>query len=285
MNSVRFVFMADCQLGCYATFSGMTPAQVADYARRDMRVEVAPPATGWAWDAERLRSAVAIANGLGAAFVVVGGDMVDDPASDGQYQALREVFGELTRPVHWVPGNHDCAPDARTPTVASLAAYRARFGEDRWAFSIEGVFGIAINTVVLADPQHVPDELDSQLFALEQSLRLARQEAARHIVVFGHHPLFTHHVDEPDSYWNIPQRRRSQVVRLCNAFGVEAYFCGHWHRNGGGRAGNLEVVVTGPVGYPLGADPSGLRVVDVDAAGLVHHYLALHEPALARQEL
>jgi hypothetical protein len=34
-------------------------------------------------------------------------------------------------------------------------------------------------------------------------------------------------------------------------------------------------VVTGPVGYPLGTDPSGLRVVDVDGECLQHRYVAL----------
>ena len=45
--------MADCQLGAYATFSGMTEADVAEYATRDMRVEVVPRVAGFEWDAAR----------------------------------------------------------------------------------------------------------------------------------------------------------------------------------------------------------------------------------------
>jgi len=53
--------------------------------------------------------------------------------------------------------------------------------------------------------------------------------------------------------------------------------CGHWHRNGGGSAGDLDVLVTGAVGYPLGNDPSGLRIVDVGADDIEHEYVALED--------
>ena len=39
----EFLFLADCQLGMYATFSGMTEADVAEFAERGMRVELAMP--------------------------------------------------------------------------------------------------------------------------------------------------------------------------------------------------------------------------------------------------
>ncbi len=37
------------------------------------------------------------------------------------------------------------------------------------------------------------------------------------------------------------------------------------------------MVTTGPVGKPLGDDPSGLRIVRVGEAGLDHAYFALDE--------
>jgi serine/threonine-protein phosphatase CPPED1 len=279
VSAFRFVFMTDCQLGCYASFSGMTAEQVQSYSARDMRVEVAPPTTGWAWDQDRLRAAIAATNGIDPAFVVVGGDMVDDPSSEGQLEALREEFAALRSPVHWVAGNHDCSPDAQAPTPASLRDYRVRFGTDHWAFTHNGVACIALNSVVLSHPDSVPGELAAQMSFLEQSLEVARTDGARFILLFGHHPLFTADPDEPDTYWNVPRAQREDVLRLCAAFGVRAYFCGHWHRNARAHAGRLEVVVTGPVGYPLGEDPSGLRVVDVDELGVSHHYVALPEMA------
>src|SRR5262249_56156883 len=61
VEAFRFVFMADCQLGCYASFSGMDEADVARFAARNMRVVPAPRTEGFAWDAERYHRAIAAA--------------------------------------------------------------------------------------------------------------------------------------------------------------------------------------------------------------------------------
>lgn len=273
-HAFRFIFMTDCQLGCYASFSGLTEADVEAYAGRDMQVEAVPSVSGWEWDARRLADAVAATKELAPAFVVVGGDMVDDAASDGQYAEVRRLTAPLEPRLHWVPGNHDCAPDARVPTAQSLAAYRHRFGSDRYTFSVNGTACIVVNTVVLANPEAVADELDAQLGFVEDALRTARDDGAATILVFGHHPLFTATPDEPDTYWNVPLVRRRPLLDMFRDFGVRAYFCGHWHRNGGGWDDSVEVVVTGPVGYPLGADPPGFRVVDVNGDQVTHRYVA-----------
>ncbi len=272
----RFVFMADCQLGCYASFSGMDRSEIERFAARDMRVVAVPKTEGFDWDARRYRSAIAAAVGLGPEFVVMGGDMVDDPTSAEQRDAvLRITAGLGDIPMNWVPGNHDVAEDAVVPTPESLRRYRTTFGPDHYAFDHRGVTFVVTDTVVWQHPERVGTELDDQLAALEAALRSARTAGSRQIVAFGHHPLFTAEPDEPDSYWNIPGERRRPILDLLRAHGVRAFFCGHWHRNGGGLAGDLEVVVTGPVGYPLGADPSGFRIVEIDGASLEHRYVAL----------
>jgi 3',5'-cyclic AMP phosphodiesterase CpdA len=274
MAAFRFVFMADCQLGCYATFSGMGPADVARFAARGMRVEPVPAVEGFAWDAERYARAIQAARALRPDFVVMGGDMVDDPASDEQRRALMEISAGLDVPMHWVPGNHDAADDTVVPTPDSLRRYREHFGPDHYSFEHGGVTFVVTDTVVWQHPEKVDEEYGTQVQALTASLEVARA-AGRPIVVFGHHPPFTRTPDEPDDYWNIPLARRRGILDTLGRSGVRAFFCGHWHRNGGGWFGGVEVVVTGPVGYPLGADPSGFRVVDVDEDGIRHRYLPL----------
>jgi Icc-related predicted phosphoesterase len=274
-DSVRFLFMADCQLGCYASFSGLTPAQVTEYAERGMTVESVPRVQGFDWDARRLEDAVDAARLLRPDLVIVGGDMVDDASDPEQLAAVQRIASRLDGiPLHWVPGNHDAAPDALVPTAQSLAAYRSHFGADHYAFELRGVRFIVVNTVVWDHPEEVPDELEAQLAFLESSLRDAAGERSRRIFVLGHHPLFTADAEEPDTYWNIPQPRRRELLKLLGSFGTDAYFCGHWHRNGGGIHEGLEVVVTGPVGYPLGADPSGFRQVETTQYGVDHRYVA-----------
>ena len=89
--------------------------------------------------------------------------------------------------------------------------------------------------------------------------------------------VWDHPEKVPDDYGNIPRPRRQVLLDLFVEHGVSTYLCGHWHRNGRARHGDLEIVVVGPVGYPLGDDPSGFLVVDVDDAGVHHRYTPLTE--------
>lgn len=54
-------------------------------------------------------------------------------------------------------------------------------------------------------------------------------------------------------------------------------FAGHYHANAGGRDGDLEIVVTGPVGLPLRGAKSGMRFVTVTESGITHNYWELSE--------
>lgn len=67
-----------------------------------------------------------------------------------------------------------------------------------------------------------------------------------------------------------------------NQSGVRAIFCGHYHRNAGGRYKNLEVIVTSAVGAQIPTIDSrekdfksGYRIVEVDETNLVHKYVEI----------
>lgn len=270
----RFAFMADCQLGCYASFSGMDEADVARFAERDMVVRVTPATTGFDWDARQYERAVADANALDPAFAVLGGDMVDDPDDPDQYREVLRITEQLDAPMHWVPGNHDIGADTNVPTSASMAAYRTRFGPDHYAFQHDGATVIVVDTVVWVHAEVVAEEWEAQLAFLRTELAAAAARGGP-VIVCGHHPLFTRDADEPDDYWNVPAVRRHLLLDLLVEHGVQLYLCGHWHRCGGGMYRGLEVAVTGPVGYPLGAEPSGFRLVQVDEHDIRHEYLSL----------
>jgi len=276
-HGFRFLFLADSQLGAYATFSGADEAGVAAFAERDMHVTAMPRVEGFEWDAARYRQAVAMANHTRPEFVVVGGDMVDDLSSQEQIDELLRITSGLDRdiPVYWVPGNHDIALDTVVPTPHSIDKYREIFGRDYYAFDRGSYRFIVLNTVVLDHPEEVPDELDSQVAFLEHELSTA--EAGR-AVLFGHHPLFTAMPDEPDTYWNLPMARRALLLELIHRHGVRIAFAGHWHRNSIAFDGEFQMVTSGPVGIPLGDDPSGLRFVDVDSTGILHEYVPLGAP-------
>lgn len=271
--TLDFIFLADCQLGAYASFSGLTEADVAEYAANGMRIWSVPPTAGFDWDARQFELAISIANATRPAFVVMGGDMVDDLTNEDQYEALRSIAAGLDRdiPMQWVPGNHDIAVDTVTPTPHSIDKYRELFGPDYYAFDAGDARFIVLNTVVLDHPEEVPDELAAQMAFLERELTAAFADT-RVAILFGHHPLFTADAEEADSYWNVPTEQRNAVLELVHRHGVRAMFAGHWHRNSYARHGDFEMVTSGPVGYPLGDDPSGYRTVTVADRRISHEY-------------
>jgi hypothetical protein len=162
-----------------------------------------------------------------------------------------------------------------TPTRESIDAYRAVFGDDYYSFRHHGTLFIALNTTVIDHPEEVPGEWDSQFGFLQDELESAGRIGVDHVVLLGHHPLFLERSDEPDNYWNIPAERRALVLELIHQAGVRIGFAGHWHRNSIGVDGDFVQVTSGPVGYPLGVDPSGYRIVSVGRERVDHDYRAL----------
>src|SRR5512140_2543061 len=73
-----------------------------------------------------LEFAVAAANRIKPAFVVVTGDLVNRTGDAAQIAEYLRILQKLdpTIPVHSLPGNHDVGNE---PTNESLAAYRQRF--------------------------------------------------------------------------------------------------------------------------------------------------------------
>lgn len=273
MSAFRVLFLADSQLGLYASFSGMSEAEVDRYAELGMHILPSLPASGHEWDAHMYEKAVVAANGLRPDLVLFGGDMIDDPNSEDQLRDFQAITARLDRdiPVRYTPGNHDIAADTVVPTADSIAAYRAVYGEDYYLFDLGPVSFLVLNTVVIDHPENVPAELEAQLGFIEDAL-----SGPRAPIVIGHHPFFVDHLHEADTYWNLPLERRVPLVARMQATGVHLSIAAHWHRNNIARAGDLEVVTSGPVGYPLGDDPSGFRIIDIAEDGsLSHRYLPL----------
>lgn len=278
MGKFDFIFMADCQLGAYATFSGLSEAEVAELASRDMRAAVVPRVDGFEWDAARYAAAISAANALRPDFVVMGGDMVDDPDSEDQLNAVLRITAKLDPdiPMRWVPGNHDIGADTVVPTRHSIDKYREAFGPDYYSFEYDETRFIVLDTVVLDSPQEVPTELEDQMAFLESEVDRAISGQKR-VVLLGHHPLFVRDAGEEDSYWNVPIARRRPLLDLVHRAGIKHAFAGHWHRNAIAFDREFEMVTSGPVGYPLGRDPSGFRFVTVRGSALEHRYRALEE--------
>lgn len=284
-----FMQLADPQLGMFAMFSERSPDQLAiarerfasmPYHGLDMRA--VSPMTGFAPETGLFTEAIQTANRLRPAFVVVCGDIVNEWENDAQADEARRIGGLLDEGIdlHWVAGNHDVGADEShtIPTAESLARYRAGFGPDNYVFQQGDTSFIVLNSSVMQAPQEVPDEWKSQLDFLAHELEEAKRGGSAHIVLFTHIPLFIRDPEEDDPFGDtaaIPLERRRPVLELLRRYEADAVFAGHLHGNIYASDGSMEMVVSGPVGYPISDEGSGYREVRVTPDNIDHSWSRL----------
>ena len=275
MKNVSFVQMADPQFGMYSSVSKFSDADKAERRQRGINIEYTGPVLeGLAKETSLFTEAIETANKINPDFVVICGDMVHNSDSDEQFQELIRISRLLNEDIklYWVAGNHDVGDK---PTRAGLAQYKEQFGEYNYSFQEENCYFIVLNSSICYDPGSVPDEWEILISFLEKELQIAASVQQRHKIVFMHHPLYLNDPNEGDNYFVIPSARRAKIIDLITEYDVSAVFTGHLHRNNYKKIGNTELVSTGPVGFPLGEDPSGIRHVRVDDNSLTHEYLGL----------
>jgi 3',5'-cyclic AMP phosphodiesterase CpdA len=229
---------------------------------------------GFAQESANLEFAIASANRLHPAFVVMSGDLVNKPQDPAQIAEYLRITRELDPSIslYNIAGNHDVG---NTPTPESLAAYRKVFGRDYYSFRKGAMEGIVLDSSIIQHPEKVADEEVKQREWLESELRKAAADHVQWIVMLQHIPWFLHSPDEPDQYFNIPHEARSRYLKILKDAGVQYAFAGHLHQNAEGKDGSFEMVTTGPVGKPLGDATSGIRVIAVGEQGLCNHYYGL----------
>lgn len=227
-------------------------------------------------ETENFEKAIAAANQLKPAFVIITGDLVNKMGDQAQIAEYKRIASKLdpSIPLYSVPGNHDVD---NKPTPAILAAYRKEFGADYYTFRKGDLFSIVLNSGLIADPGGAPEESEKQLEWLKLAFNKAKKSGCKSIVVFQHHPFFLQNPDEKDQYFNIPTTIRKKYLQLFKENGVSHVFAGHLHKNSFGKDGELEMVTTGPVGRPLGKDPSGLRIATLKNGKIEHAYYGLDE--------
>jgi 3',5'-cyclic AMP phosphodiesterase CpdA len=218
--------------------------------------------------------AVANINRLKPSFVVICGDLINkvgDPVQTAEYHRITAML-DKSIPVYPVSGNHDVGNE---PTPETLAYYRQHFGRDYYSFRQGDIYGIVLNSSMISAPAKVQDEADKQEAWLKVELATAKGSGARHIVVFQHHSFFLEDPNENTQYFNIPKEQRRRFLDMLKLAGVRYVFAGHYHRNAFGQDEDLQMITNGPVGRPLGNDPSGIRVVSVLPDRLEHTYFTL----------
>ncbi|ODM89056.1 Serine/threonine-protein phosphatase CPPED1 [Orchesella cincta] len=244
----------------------------------------------WKAEIELTRQAIQKINSLSPKpkFFMICGDMLDAypfekssiPFYNGndrvirdlQYKDFVQVFKELDPEIKLVfaCGNHDIGD---IPTSQSVEQYRNQFGIDYFAFWVGGVKFVVLNSQYFYSSDALPEEHEKHLDFVNK----IADPTAKYIVIFQHIPFFAKDPDEDDTFHSIRKERRLKLLELLWNAGVRYVFCGHHHKNGGGKYKDLEQVVTSAIGAPWGKDPSGFRLVQVGPLDITHKYIKLRE--------
>lgn len=290
MKPFTFVQLADVQFGLFSHCSGKSDEEISRLAEMGIFLRPAPFMTGLAPEESLFSTAVNAINRIDPAFAILCGDIADTPAEHGQFETALQIASQVDdeTPFHWVPGNHDLAYDFTEPQPELLQGYRSRFGKDYYTFRVEEAAFFVVNSTVLSAPDALPGEASAQIDFLRDELTTANSDGAAVRALFTHHPPYIDHPEEPDSMWNISNPYRRHLLDLLSEHRVSTVFAGHLHRNHETNLDGLHVITSGSVGYPLGDDPSGYRVVRVTEKGFSHEFVPIDEPpdnTVARQLL
>jgi len=256
-------------------------------------VVLADPQLGWATrnadfeiEEKNFRRAIEATNRLKPDFVVICGDLVNQPGDPDQIAAVQRLMADFSGeyPVYLASGNHDVTG---APTPESLQAYREIFGPDRYTFDNRGCRYLVLNSTILLNGKKVPEEGVTQLDWVHAELEQARAEGIRDIFIVQHHPWFLETADEPYRFLNnVPPAVRQPYLDLFEEYGVMATFAGHTHRNVLGKHGRMEMITTASITPPFGDEPAGLRIVKVYGDSIEHEYFALEDvPARVTVEM
>lgn len=223
-------------------------------------------------ETELYEKAVEHINRLKPDFVVITGDLVNKPDSEEQLTEFKRITKLISSeiPVYVLPGNHDVK---NKPDRESIKYYLDTYNYQWFSFEHNSSQFIGLNTSIIKS--HYKKYERKQFKFLEKSLKKAKD--ADHIVVFTHYPFFNDEFDEAEGYSNIDPDTRLKYLDLFSASSVDAIFSGHLHENRENEYKGMQVITTGPVGKPLGDDPSGFRVVKVFPDKIESEYYGLEE--------
>src|SRR5215469_8860318 len=265
-----------CLVACLAVFASPATAPFFFIQLSDPQFGMFADNKDFAQETANFEFAVATINRLHPAFVVITGDLVNKVADPAQIQEFKRILAKVdpSIPVYNVAGNHDVG---NVPTLRTVSTYTNLFGPDHYTFHYKDFEGIVLDSNLIQAPTNVVALAAEQEQWLESELAAAQKSGAKHIAVFQHHPWFLKSVDETNQYFNLPQEARVKYLALFHKYGVSQVFCGHYHRTLDAYDGNLEVVITGATGKPLGGSQSGMQIAIVREDKVEHHYYSFGE--------
>ncbi len=220
----------------------------------------------------RFEQAVRQINALRPAFVLICGDLVQNPDARS-WKDFKRIKAGFTVPCHCAAGNHDVG---KVPTKATLQTYRTEIGKDFYSFEHGGYTFLVANTQLWKTT--VPEESARHEAWFRKALKEAAAKA-RPVIVVGHYPLFVSHPEEPENYSNLPRAKRKELLDLFAGHGVVAVLTGHTHAFMETRFRGMHMVSGETTSRNFDQRPAGFRLWQAGPdKTLKHEFVPLLSP-------
>jgi 3',5'-cyclic AMP phosphodiesterase CpdA len=172
-------------------------------------------------------------------------------------------------PCYVAAGNHDVG---NIPNDSTLSYYRKTIGKDYYEFKNKGYSFIVTNTQLWKHDIGVESQKHERWF---QETLEKQNRKRRPVFVIGHFPLYTEQPDEDEHYFNLPSKKRREILALFRDNNVVAYLSGHTHRTITNSYETIQLVTGETTSKNFDNRPFGFRLWQVSSDSVQHQYVAL----------
>jgi predicted MPP superfamily phosphohydrolase len=218
---------------------------------------------GYQHDVMAFKQAVKQINKMNPDFVVICGDLVQT-ANDTSYADFMTIKSGFIMDCHCAPGNHDVGK----PSAKSLDYYRNTMGKDYFSLEHKGLTFVFTNTQLWKTALEGESEKHDDWVA--QTLKNAKAKQSP-VLLVGHFPVFVKTLDEKETYYNLPLKKRRQLLDLYEQSGVLAVLSGHTHTTIINNYNGIQLVNGEVTSKNFDKRPLGFRLWTVEALETVKH--------------
>jgi predicted phosphodiesterase len=261
--------------GCNNTQTASLPVgKSGHFQQNNFRFIVASDPQLFRGKKEDLDKAIGLINDFKPKFVVMCGDLIENPSNQQQIQAYKDAVLKLSPKIllYNVSGNHDLGQPVK---IENISVYQEYFGELWFHFIRGNSLFIILSSDIMRDNNAPMNKQQTEW--LTRTLEQFQSKAIGNIFIFMHHPLYLKSPDEPDGYSNMPAGIRREMLDLFVKYRVRAVFSGHLHDNRINRYQGVDLITTNSITVPMGKDPAGFRVVDVTENGYNQRYYTIEQ--------
>ncbi len=228
---------------------------------------------GYEHDLKSFKQAVKQINVLNPDFVIICGDLVDNP-NDSSFSDFKKIKDGFKMPSYCASGNHDVG---NVPNDSTLNYYRKTIGKDYYEFQNKGYSFIVTNTQLWKVNVEKESEKHNNWFKKTLKNQSIKQNP---VFVIGHYPLYTKFPEEEEHYFNLPLIKRNELLKLFLQNNVIAYLSGHTHKTVINNYENIQLVSGETTSKNFDNNSLGFRLWNVSLDTIKHHFVSLQPSSL-----